>query len=123
MANSSAHGTMRLEVFRYSPETTDGPHFQTYEVPYRKDWVVLDALNHIKDNTDGSLSFRWSCRLGVCGSCGMLVNVGPKLTCVALLRDYYPVPILVDPLANFPVLLDLVLQLYIFLAKLMSVQP
>src|SRR2546425_2758745 len=123
MANSSAHGTMRLEVFRYSPETTDGPHFQTYEVPYRKDWVVLDALNHIKDNTDGSLSFRWSCRMGVCGSCGMMVNGVPKLTCAAFLRDYYPDPIRIEPLANFPVERDLVINLEDFLKKLQSVIP
>src|SRR6266700_4530823 len=123
MANSSAHGTMRLEVFRYSPETTDGPHFQTYEVPYREDWVVLDALNHIKDHIDGTLTYRWSCRMGVCGSCGMMVNGVPKLTCAAFLRDYYPDPIRVEPLANFPVLRDLVFQLDSFLDKLKSVQP
>src|SRR6266699_5097660 len=123
MANSSAHGTMRLEVFRYSPETTDGPHFQTYEVPYRKDWVVLDALNHIKDNTDGSLCFRWSCRMGVCGSCGMMVNGVPKLTCAAFLRDYYPHEIRVEPLVNFPIIRDLVIDLSDFLDKLKSVKP
>ena len=43
-------------------------------MPLRKDWVVLDALNYIKDKVDGSLTFRWSCRMGICGSCGMMVN-------------------------------------------------
>ena len=55
--------------------------FQSYEVPLREDWVVLDALNYIKDEVDGTLSYRWSCRMGVCGSCGMMVNGEPKLTC------------------------------------------
>jgi fumarate reductase iron-sulfur subunit len=123
MANSTPDGTIRLEVFRYSPEKAEAPWFQTYEVPFRKDWVVLDALNYIKDQSDGTLSFRWSCRMGVCGSCGMMVNGIPKLSCAAFLRDYYPNPIRVEPLANFPVLRDLVFQLDSFIEKLKSIQP
>jgi fumarate reductase iron-sulfur subunit len=123
MANSTPDGTVRLEVFRYSPDKTEAPRFQTYEVPFRKDWVVLDALNYIKDQSDGTLSFRWSCRMGVCGSCGMMVNGIPKLSCAAFLRDYYPGPIRVEPLANFPVLRDLVIQLDSFIEKLKSIQP
>ena len=51
------------------------PTFQSLRraVP-RTDWVLLDALNHVKNQVDGSLTFRWSCRMGVCGSCGMMVN-------------------------------------------------
>jgi fumarate reductase iron-sulfur subunit len=123
MENSGPTETVRLEVFRYSPENNEGPRFQTYEVPFHKDWVVLDALNYIKDQSDGTLSFRWSCRMGVCGSCGMMVNGVPKLSCAAFLRDYYPNAIRVEPLANFPVLRDLVFQLDSFLEKLKSVQP
>jgi fumarate reductase iron-sulfur subunit len=124
MANNSAGAkTMRLEVFRYSPEQAGEPRFQTYEVPFREDWVVLDALNYIKDQVDGTLTFRWSCRMGVCGSCGMMVNGIPKLTCAAFLRDYFPNPVRVEPLANFPVLRDLVFELDSFLVKLKSVQP
>ena len=123
MANSTPKGAMRLEVFRYSPEKAEEPHFQTYEVPFHKDWVVLDALNYIKDQSDGTLSFRWSCRMGVCGSCGVMVNGVPKLGCSAFLRDYYPNPIRVEPLEHFPVLRDLVFQLDSFLDKLKSVQP
>ncbi len=66
--------TIKLEVSRYSPETDAAPHFQSFEVPFRRDWVVLDALNYIKDKQDGSLTYRWSCRMGICGSCGMLVT-------------------------------------------------
>ncbi len=73
--------TISLEVLRYSPERDAEPSFQRYDVPLRKDWVVLDALNYIKDKVDGSLTFRWSCRMGICGSCGMMVNGEPKLTC------------------------------------------
>ena len=97
-----AEQTMTLEVFRYHPETDSEPRFQAYEVPYDEDWVVLDAINWIKDHVDGSLTYRWSCRMGVCGSCGMMVNGDPKLTCAVFLKDYYPRPIKVEPLVNFP---------------------
>ena len=73
--------TVALTVARYRPERESEPTLQTYEIPFRKDWVVLDALNYVKDSLDGSLSFRWSCRMGVCGSCGMKVDGTPKLTC------------------------------------------
>jgi fumarate reductase iron-sulfur subunit len=116
MANTSE--TVTLEVFRYHPEKDAQPYFQTYKVPFRGDWVVLDALNHIKDTEDGTLTFRWSCRMGVCGSCGMMVNGEPKLTCAAFLKDYYPNPIRVEPLANFPVIRDLVINLDDFMHKL-----
>jgi fumarate reductase iron-sulfur subunit len=107
-----------LEVFRYQPDSKPEPYFQTYAVPYRSDWVVLDALNYIKDTLDGTLSYRWSCRMGVCGSCGMMVNGEPKLTCAAFLKDYYPNPIKVEPLNHFPVLRDLVIDLDDFLHKM-----
>jgi fumarate reductase iron-sulfur subunit len=115
--------TCKLEVFRWHPEKKKEPSFQTYEVPFRKDWVVLDALNYVKDKLDGTLTYRWSCRMGVCGSCGMMVNGVPKLTCAAFLRDYYPETIRVEPLVNFPVERDLVINLEDFLKKLQSVVP
>jgi fumarate reductase iron-sulfur subunit len=115
--------TVALEVARYRPERESEPTFQTYEVPLRKDWVVLDALNHIKDKLDGSLSFRWSCRMGVCGSCGMTVNGKPKLTCATFLSDQAPGPIRVEPLRFFPVVRDLVVDIGDFMKKLKQVKP
>jgi len=115
--------TTTLEIFRYRPDRDQAPTFQTYEVPYRKDWVVLDALNFIKDEVDGSLSYRWSCRMGVCGSCGMMINGVPKLSCAAFLKEYYPTPVRVEPLANFPVQRDLVIVLDDFMEKLTRIMP
>jgi len=114
--------TITLEVTRYRPGDRE-PRMESFAVPYRKDWVVLDALNHIKDRMDGSLTYRWSCRMGVCGSCGMMVNGVPKLTCSAFLRDYAPGPVVVEPLNNFPVLRDLVIDMDSFLEKLRWVKP
>jgi len=112
-----------LQVARYRPEEQSAPTFQEYEVPVQKDWVILDALNHVKDRIDGSLSFRWSCRMGVCGSCGMTVNGVPKLTCATFLTDYAPGPVRVEPLRNFPVIRDLIVDLGDFMRKLVSVKP
>ena len=64
-----ARDTIQLEVFRYRPDESDESSFQTYDVPLKDDWVILDALNYIKNEIDGTLSYRWSCRMGVCGSC------------------------------------------------------
>jgi fumarate reductase iron-sulfur subunit len=115
--------TMTFEIFRYRAEQDPAPSFQTYEVPYREDWVVLDAINHIKDEIDGTLSYRWSCRMGVCGSCGMMINGVPKLSCAAFLKEYYPSPVRVEPLAHFPVERDLVIVLDDFMEKLTSIKP
>ena len=115
--------TVTLEVTRYRPEQESEPTCQTYSVPYRKDWVVLDALNYIKDQQDGSLSYRWSCRMGVCGSCGMMVNGEPKLTCAAFLSDYFPGTVRVEPLQFFPIIRDLVVAISDFLGKLKRVKP
>ena len=118
-----AEPKITLEIFRYRPEAEQEPTFQSYKVPYRQDWVVLDALNYLKDQVDGTLSYRWSCRMGVCGSCGMMVNGTPKLTCATFLKDYYPEPIRVEPLANFPVERDLVINMDDFMTKLKSIKP
>jgi fumarate reductase iron-sulfur subunit len=115
--------TITLEVMRYRPEQETEPTWQSYEVPFHEDWVVLDALNYIKDRLDGSLSYRWSCRMGVCGSCGMMVNDEPKLTCATFLSDYMPGPIRVEPLRYFPVMRDLVVDMTDFMSKLQLVKP
>src|SRR5262245_43663543 len=112
-----------LQVTRYRPEQESAPTFQEYEVPCHKEWVVLDGLNHVKDHLDGTLSYRWSCRMGICGSCGMTVNGEPKLTCATFLTDYAPGPVRVEPLRNFPVIRDLVVEIGDFLQKLTAVKP
>jgi fumarate reductase iron-sulfur subunit len=114
---------LEIEVLRYRPESDREPTFQTYRVPYQDDWVVLDALNHIKDNLDRTLSYRWSCHMAICGSCGMMINGEPKLSCHAFLRDYYPGKVRVEPLTNFPIERDLVIVMDDFLDKLESVKP
>jgi len=113
---------IQLEVLRYNPETDAEPRMQRYEVPYREDWVVLDALNHVKENLDPTLSYRWSCHMAVCGSCGMMINGEPRLACKSFLRDH-PGVIRVEPLAHFPIERDLVSVIDDFMGKLARVKP
>jgi fumarate reductase iron-sulfur subunit len=112
-----------LQIARYRPEMESDATVQDYEVPCPRDWVILDGLNYVKDHLDGTLSYRWSCRMGICGSCGMTVNGEPSLTCATFLADYAPGPVRVEPLRNFPVIRDLVVEMGDFLRKLKSVKP
>ncbi|MGV9821658.1 succinate dehydrogenase iron-sulfur subunit [Nocardia xishanensis] len=112
-----------LQVARYRPGLDDEPIPQLYEVPLRKEWTVLDGLNYVKDYLDGTVSYRWSCRMGICGSCGMTVNGEPQLSCATFLTDYAPGPVRVEPLRNFPVIRDLVVEIGDFMHKLTAVKP
>nr|VFK32220.1 MAG: succinate dehydrogenase subunit B [Candidatus Kentron sp. MB] len=114
---------INLEVLRYDPDKDNEPRFQTYrDVPCQDDWVVLDALNYVKDNTDTTLSYRWSCHMAVCGSCGMMINGEPTLSCKAFLKDYGDT-IRVEPLYHFPIERDLVTVIDDFVEKLTKVKP
>jgi fumarate reductase iron-sulfur subunit len=75
--------TIEIEVLRYNPEKDKEPHFQSFPVPFSDDTSVLMGLQYIKDHLDGSLTFRWSCRMAICGSCGKMVNGRPQLSCPA----------------------------------------
>lgn len=98
MADDMKH--VKMEVMRYNPETDDAPHFVTYDVPYDEQTSLLDALGYIKDNLAPDLSYRWSCRMAICGSCGMMVNRVPKLACKTFMRDY-PNGVRIEALGNF----------------------
>jgi fumarate reductase iron-sulfur subunit len=115
--------TIQIECLRYHPETDAEPRYQTYEVPFTDDMSVLQGLQYIKDRLDGSLTFRWSCRMAICGSCGQMVNGVPLLGCETFLRDYYPGKVRVEPLSHFPIVRDLAIDQSDFLKKLEAVKP
>ena len=111
-----------IVVTRFDPDKDEAPRQQRYEIPVEPDWKVLDALNYIKDHVDPTLSHRWSCRMAVCGSCGMSVNGDAKLTCKDPLSGYGDV-VEVAPLSNFPVIRDLVVEIEAFMEKFQKVKP
>jgi fumarate reductase iron-sulfur subunit len=113
---------MELLISRFDPSRDDSLREQHYEITERPDWSVLDALNHIKDDVDPTLSFRWSCRMEICGSCGMMIDGEPRLACSTFVRDLGS-PIRIGPLAQFPVIRDLVVDLDRFLELMGRVRP
>jgi fumarate reductase iron-sulfur subunit len=115
--------TIRIDVLRYRPEQEDRPVWQSYVVSYTRDMSVLQGLQQIKDEQDGTLSFRWSCRMAICGSCAMMVNGKPALSCKTFLRDLEPGPVKVEALAHFPIERDLVVSVDEFVGKLESIKP
>ncbi len=114
---------IEMQVLRFRPEEEDKPVWQSYYVPYTDDMSVLQGLQYIKDDLDGTLSFRWSCRMAICGSCGMMINGKPNLSCQTFLRDLHPGPVRVEALAHFPIERDLVVDVEPFLEKLQAVKP
>jgi fumarate reductase iron-sulfur subunit len=114
--------TKKFVITRFDPETDESPRTQEYEIPVQSDWKVLDAINYIKDEVDQTICHRWSCRMAVCGSCGMMVDGEPKLTCKTALSEYGD-KVTVEPLANFPIVRDLVVELEAFMEKFQKVKP
>ena len=117
----NARTTMKIRVQRYRPEQDDEPWFSDYDVPYNEDTSVLEALQYIKEELEPTLSFRWSCRMAICGSCGFMVNQVPALGCKTFLRDYAELSI--GPLDNFPIERDLVVDISGFVDKLETIKP
>lgn len=113
---------LKMEIMRYNPETDNEPHLVAYDVPYDEQTSLLDALGYIKDNLAPDLSYRWSCRMAICGSCGMMVDSVPKLACKTFLREY-PEGMKVEPLGNFPIERDLVVDMTHFIERLEAIKP
>jgi succinate dehydrogenase / fumarate reductase, iron-sulfur subunit len=85
--------------------------------------TVLEGLFYIKENLDGTLAFRTSCRMGICGSCAMMINNYPKLACHTQIKDLRSSLVTVKPLPNFAIIKDLVTDLTPLFEKHQSVKP
>ena len=92
--------------------------FQTFEVPRRPSQTVLDVVTHIQRHLDPTLSYRFACRVGMCGSCAMTVNGTPRWTCRTHVDKVAEAGELeIGPLANLPVVKDLVADMREFFDK------
>ena len=136
---------MRLRIRRFEPGRDPKPRYDVFEVENVPGQTVLGALFEVQDLQDGSLAFRYSCRGAVCGSCAMLINKVPRLACRTQLREVQGVTssrlkafgpldadvkdwdpgteVLLEPLPNFPVVRDLVVDLTRFFDALEEVEP
>jgi succinate dehydrogenase / fumarate reductase iron-sulfur subunit len=114
---------VKFQVTRYNPETDAAPYVKTYTVPVREGMTVLDGLHYIKENLDASLAWRFSCRMGICGSCGMLLNGRPTLACNTQILHIAETQLTVGPLPNFDIIRDLVPDLMSMFEKHRSLKP
>jgi len=105
-----------LSVFRWSRGERE--RWQTFDVDAGPDTTVLDALVEIQRRRDPSLAFRYACRVGMCGSCAMVVNGRERWACRTRLASLGPGPVSVRPLYHFPLLRDLVVDMAPFVTKL-----
>src|SRR5881392_3250675 len=99
-----------LKVSRFAPESEKPPRFEEYEVDLAPKASVLDALFALQRGATPDLAFRFSCRVGMCGSCAMVVNGRERLTCSTLVKDVGH-NLRIEPLRNLPVVRDLAVDL------------
>lgn len=114
---------MQFRVYRFDPEVDAGPYFKTYQVVAHPNDRILDCLNKIRWEQDGSLSYRMSCGHGVCGSDGMRINGVCGLACQQLAKDYAGGEVVLEPLPFFTVVKDLVVDMDDFLQRVQSLKP
>ncbi len=113
--------TRRLRVYRYK-RGDGGEHFDEFEVPVGPRTTVLDALRWIQLHRDPSLALRHSCMHASCGACGVQVDGHEELACVCAMQDLGP-EVTVEPLANLPILTDLVVDMSAFYARFPGEHP
>ena len=113
----------KLRIFRFLPEKDKKPRYQDYTVHLEKEgMMVLDGLNQVRWEQDGTLSYRRSCREGVCGSDGLNINGVNQLACITPLKDLKE-PVVIRPLPGLSVIKDLVVDLKHFLKQYRLIKP
>ena len=114
---------VHIKIQRYRPDEHEQFQFSEYEVQAKPGMTVNDALFTIKEKLDGSVTWRVSCRMGICGSCGMKINGRWMLACQTQLADLGADEIVLEPLPNYPIIRDLVPDLTELYVKHRKVKP
>lgn len=114
-----------FNIYRYNPETDENPYVKTYQLEVNKstDHMLLTLLERLKHEQDASISFRRSCREGVCGSDGMNINGKNGLACTTSLSSLGKDEVTIRPLPGFPVIRDLVVDMSQFYAQYERIEP
>ncbi len=122
-AAKGAQRTKTVQVYRWDPDSGENPRTDTFEIDLDQCGpMVLDAIIKIKNEIDQSLTFRRSCREGICGSCAMNINGTNTLACTRAISDL-PGDIKIYPLPHMPVVKDLVPDMTHFYAQYASIKP
>ncbi|MEM3770654.1 MAG: succinate dehydrogenase iron-sulfur subunit [Candidatus Bathyarchaeia archaeon] len=111
--NGEVVKVVEFRIRRYDPDT-NRRYISTFKVPIRRGTTILDVLNYVKENLDETLTFRHSCRMGICGSCAVNINGKPMLACYTQILDINTDKITIEPLSNLPVVRDLVVDIQPF---------
>ena len=114
---------LTLRIKRFRKDRDPQQWIETFQVEIRKGMNLLEALLRIQDEKDGTLSFRYSCRGAVCGSCAMRVNAKDVLACRTHVEDLLEKPALIEPLPLFPVIRDLIVDLSVFFDHYRKIEP
>jgi succinate dehydrogenase / fumarate reductase, iron-sulfur subunit len=114
---------LHVKVFRFNPESDVAPKYDNFKVPVFNNMAILDVVMHIQNYMDRSLSFRFSCRIGMCGSCAMYVNGRARLACRTQVSALKTQNITIMPLPNFPIIRDLVVDMEPFFEKWKEIKP
>ena len=116
---------LSLSIYRYNPEVDSKPYMKEYEItiPSKSDPMLLTLLERLKAEQDPSISFRRSCREGVCGSDGMNINGTNGLACVTHISQLNTDKIVIRPLPGFPVVRDLVVDMTQFYQQYERIEP
>lgn len=114
---------VKLRIFRYNPEKDRKPHYETYSVEAEPTDRVLDLLEYVKGNIDGTLSFRRSCAHGICGSDAVRINGTNFLACKVLVKDIGSSKLTVEPILGLSVIKDLIVDMEPFFEHYRSVLP
>ncbi|MEM8770158.1 MAG: succinate dehydrogenase iron-sulfur subunit [Pseudomonadota bacterium] len=122
-AKEGAKKVRTFKVYRYDPSTDENPRIDSYDVDVAEVSMVLDGLIKIKNEMDPSLSFRRSCREGVCGSCAFNINGANTLACTKAMDELGSGDVTVYPLPHQPVMKDLVTDLSNFYQQHAYIEP
>lgn len=116
---------LSLSLYRYNPEVDEKPYMKDYEIaiPVKSDPMLLTLLERLKAEQDVTISYRRSCREGVCGSDGMNINGKNGLACITSLSQLKTDNIVIRPLPGFPVVRDLVVDLSQFYQQYERIEP
>ncbi|HIJ17222.1 MAG TPA: succinate dehydrogenase iron-sulfur subunit [Thermoplasmata archaeon] len=119
-----AEGDLTLKVQRFDPTADKLPYWQSFTVKPRPGMTVLDALFEVLNHQDGTLSFRFCCRAGVCGSCAMVIGGKVRLACETQVAQFVGKgDLMLSPLPHQPVVKDLAVDYTHFFDRLKKVKP
>jgi succinate dehydrogenase / fumarate reductase iron-sulfur subunit len=115
--------TITLRIAKFNPEHDSDSKFVDFKVPYERWTTVLDAILDVKKHLDHSVAVRYSCRQASCGSCGMKINGRPRLACFTKISELNSDIITVEPMNNFPIVRDLVVNFERLFSTHKKMQP